>query len=70
MNYSIELKKKLANEMAEVDSDNLGVTYQDAYEMHLCSDSFALLQYWIEYMGVFDGGEDRLKFINPKYFKK
>jgi hypothetical protein len=70
MNYSIELKKKIAQEMAEIDSENLGVKYQDAYEKHLCSDSFALLQYWIEYMGIFDGGEERLKWLNPKFLNK
>jgi hypothetical protein len=67
MDYSIKLKKKIAHEMAEIDSNNLGVTYQDAYEMHLCSDAFTLLGYWIEYMGVFDGGEDLLEWLNPRF---
>jgi len=69
MNYSIELKKKIAHEMAQVDSENLGISYQEAFENHLCSESFDLLKYWIEYMGVFDGGEERLKLLNPNFNK-
>ena len=53
-NYSIELKKKLANKMAQVDEDCMGTDFQVAYEYNLMMDSFELLQYWIEYFGVFD----------------
>jgi hypothetical protein len=65
MDYSRELKKYLAKKMAKVDEQCMGATFQDAYEYHLSSDPFELLYNWIEYFGVFDGGEDRLQFLNP-----
>ena len=40
--------------LAVVDEQCMGVNYQDAYEHNLLMDSFELLQYWIEYFGVFD----------------
>lgn len=65
-NYSFELKKKISREMAEVDAENFLLDYQEAYEKHLASDPFELLEYWITYMGVFDGGESRLQYLNPE----
>lgn len=65
MDYSRKLKIKLATEMAKVDVENSIANFAQAYEYHLSSDSFELLYNWIEYFGVFDGGEDRLQFLNP-----
>ena len=65
MDYSRQLKKKLATEMANVDVENDISSFNEAYEYHLSSDPFELLYNWIEYFGVFDGGEDRLQFLNP-----
>ena len=58
--YAIELKKKLAQKMARVDADCMGVDYQSAYEHNLLMDSFELLQYWIEYFGVLDEPNEKL----------
>lgn len=70
MNYPLELKKHLANKMAKVDADCMGIDYNDAYQYHLASESFELLSYWIEYFGVFDNPEDNLlNELNPKYLK-
>lgn len=65
MNYSFKLKKALAKTMAEVDSKCMGVDESQAFEYHLTSDPFELLHYWIEYFGVFDGGEDMLELLKP-----
>ena len=65
MDYSRQLKKKLATKMANVDVENDISSFNEAYEYHLSSDPFELLYNWIEYFGVFDGGEDRLQFLNP-----
>ena len=65
MDYSRQLKIKLATEMANVDVENDISSFKEAYEYHLSSDPFELLYNWIEYFGVFDGGEDRLQFLNP-----
>jgi len=70
MNYPLELKKNLAKKMAKVDSECMGIDYQDAYEYHLASESFELLAYWIEYFGAFDNPEDNLlNELNPKTLK-
>lgn len=67
MNYPLQLKKHLAKKMAKVDADSMGISYQDAYEFHLASESFELLAYWIEYFGVFDNPEDNLiNELNPQ----
>lgn len=65
MDYSRQLKKKLATEMAKVDVENSVCGFEEAYEYHLSSDPFELLYNWIEYFGVFHGREDRLQFLNP-----
>ena len=59
-NYSIELKKKLAKTMAEVDVECLGSDYQDAYEHNLLMDSFELLEFWLDYFGVFEESNGKL----------
>lgn len=66
MSYSFELKKRLAKKMAKVDNECMGVNYKKAYEYHLYSESFELLEYWLSYFGVFDGGEDMLQCLNLK----
>jgi len=72
MNYPLELKKSLAQTMAKVDADCLGIDYQQTYEYHLTSESFELLQYWAEYFGVFDYPEDNLLHLklNPEFLKQ
>ena len=61
MAYAFELKKKLAKKMAEVDEKCMGVDYGKAYEYHLTCESFELLEYWLSYFGVFEGGEELLQ---------
>lgn len=72
MNYPLELKKNLAKTMAKVDSQCMGIDFQQAYEYHLTTESFELLQYWAEYFGVFDHPEDNLLNLklNPKFIKQ
>lgn len=65
MDYSRELKKKLSQAMANIDNLNLEIPFDEAYEYHLSSDPFELLHNWIEYFGVFDGGQDRLIILKP-----
>jgi hypothetical protein len=60
MNYSLKLKKHLANKMAKIDANCMGIDYNEAYEYHLASEAFELLAYWIEYFGVFDNPDDNL----------
>ena len=70
MNDPLKLKKHLANKMAKVDVDCMGLNYNEAYEYHLASESFELLSYWIEYFGVFDNPEDNLlNELDPEYLK-
>jgi hypothetical protein len=68
MNYPLQLKKKLAQTMAQVDHHCMGLDLLEAYEYHLASDSFELLHYWMEYFGVFDNPEENLldQMLNPK----
>jgi hypothetical protein len=49
--------------MAQIDSENLGGSYEVHYENLSHWSDFALLGYWLTYNGVFDGGEDRLKVL-------
>lgn len=65
MSYSIELKKYLAKKMAKVDSDCMGVDFQLAYEHHLVSESFELLEYWLSYFGVYDEETKLLQELHP-----
>ena len=56
-----DFRNYLIDYMAKIDSVNLG----GSYEYH-CSNlqswnDFDLLEYWLTYNGVFDGGEDMLK---------
>jgi hypothetical protein len=71
MNYPLELKKSLANKMAKVDEQTMGIDFQKAYEYHLASDPFTLLEYWAEYFGAFDNPEDGLlNELNPEHLLK
>lgn len=54
MDYPRELKKYLAKKMAKVDEQCMGATFEDAYEYHLSSESFELLEYWMSYFGVYN----------------
>lgn len=54
MDYPRELKKYLAKKMAKVDEQCMGANFEDAYEYHLSSESFELLEYWMSYFGVYD----------------
>jgi len=63
MKKSQQLRDILISEMASIDSENLGGTYEYNYENLERWSDFALLQYWLEYNGVFDGGEERLNTL-------
>lgn len=65
MNYSRELKIKLASDLADIDAQNFLCSYDEAFIHHLTSESFDLLQYWLDYFGVFDGGQDLLILLKP-----
>jgi hypothetical protein len=65
MDYSRELKKYLAKKMAQVDEQCMGATFQDAYEYHLSSESFELLEYWMSYFGVYDEEQNLLQELHP-----
>lgn len=69
MNYPLELKRHLAKTMAKVDHDCMGTDFDKAYEFHLASESFELLAYWMEYFGVFEGGEELLVWLSPENIK-
>lgn len=60
MNGIEKLRHYLIDEMAKIDSQNLGGTYEFNYENLKNWNDFSLLQYWMEYNGVFDGGESLL----------
>lgn len=65
----IKLKQFLAQEMAKIDCLNYvdyNSDYQYHYEKLLSWRDFDLLSYWLEYNGVFDGGEDMLNLLNKK----
>lgn len=71
MDYPLELKKSLANKMAKVDEQTMGIDFQKAYEYHLASDSFTLLEYWAEYFGAFDDmGENLFMELKPEHLLK
>lgn len=65
----IKLKQFLAKEMAEIDASNEIENikdYQYHYEKLLAWRDFDLLSYWLDYNGVFDGGESYLIKLNIK----
>ncbi len=65
----IKLKQFLASSMAEIDASNSienNSEYQFHYERLLSWRDFDLLSYWLEYNGVFDGGESLLINLNVK----
>ena len=47
--------------MAEIDFQHFqGMTIEQHYNQRLNMRDFDLLAYWLDYNGVFDGGEDML----------
>ena len=46
--------------MADIDSTQLGGSYDEHYALLDHWTDFELLQYWLLYNGVFDGGEGML----------
>lgn len=70
MNYSRELKKYLAKKMAKVDANCMGANFDDAYEYHLTTESFELLEYWISYFGVYEEEEQLWMEIHPQNLLK
>ena len=65
MDYPRELKKHLAKKMAKVDAECMNTSFQEAYEYHLASESFDLLEYWMSYFGIFDEETNLLQGIHP-----
>lgn len=64
---AINLKQFLAKEMAIIDAQNEiegNSDFQYHYERLLSWRDFDLLEYWIDYNGVFDGGEHMLNLLN------
>ena len=70
MEQSNKLKHYLSQYMAEVDFQNFGqMTYEEHYNQKMNMRDFDLLAYWLDYNGVFDGGEDmisKLKILTNK----
>ena len=61
MEQSNKLKHYLAQYMAEIDFQNFGqMTCEEHYNQKMNMRDFDLLAYWLDYNGVFDGGEDML----------
>ena len=61
MKQSDRLKQYLADYMAEIDAINYpDKTYEQHYINNMALRDFDLLKYWLEYNGVFDGGEEML----------
>jgi hypothetical protein len=61
MKQGIEnMRAYLVDYMAEVDSIQLGGAFEYRKAQLECWSDFALLQYWLTYNGVFDGGESML----------
>lgn len=58
---SNKFKEYLAKYMAEIDFINFpSKTFDQHYANNMELRDFDLLKYWLEYNGVFDGGEDML----------
>jgi hypothetical protein len=70
MEQSNKLKHYLAQYMAEIDFQNFGqMTHEEHYNQKMNMRDFDLLAYWLDYNGVFDGGEDmisKLKILVQK----
>lgn len=60
MNETQEMRYYLSNYMAEIDTAQLGGTYEEHYKKLDTWTDFELLRYWLLYNGVFDGGESML----------
>ena len=64
LSTSDKLKHFLASEMAKIDEINYPeLTYQQHYSILIKWRDFDLLNYWVHYKGVFDGGEFLLNKI-------
>ena len=70
MGYALELKKYLAKKMAKIDANCMGSDFDEAYEYHLASDSFELLEYYISYFGVYDGDDNVMQELHPNSILK
>lgn len=70
MEQSNKLKHYLSQYMAEVDFQNFGqMTFAEHYNQKMNMRDFDLLAYWLDYNGVFDGGENmisKLKILITK----
>jgi hypothetical protein len=64
-NNSTNFKEFLASEMAKIDTLNNfeDKTYEEHFNDLMQLRDFDLFHYWLEYNGVFDGGEDMLNDI-------
>lgn len=61
---STNLKEFLASQMAQIDAAHLPhKSYEEHYLELMQWRDFDLLQYWLTYNGVFDGGEDMLNHL-------
>jgi hypothetical protein len=61
MKQSDKLKQYLAQSMAEIDFEHFqGKTIEEHYSHNYGMRDFDLLAYWMNYHGVFDGGEEML----------
>lgn len=66
--YADNIKQELANQMACADALNElddNATFDYHFQKLMGMRDFDLLQYWLEYNGVFDGGEDLLQYLKP-----
>jgi hypothetical protein len=63
-----DFRKYLLDYMAEIDSVQLHQTYKESYDILDQYSDFELLQYWITYNGVFDGGESMLNELKRLAF--
>lgn len=64
-NYARELKKYLAKQMGRIDANAMGIDFQEAYEYHLASESFELLEYWVSYFGVYEAEPELMQELHP-----
>ena len=64
LSTSDKLKHFLASEMAKIDAVNLpDQTYEQHYSTLMKWRDFDLLNYWVHFNGVFDGGETLINKI-------
>lgn len=64
MDNSNKFKEYLAEYMAEIDAINFpSVAIEEHFSRNMALRDFDLLKHWLEYNGVFDGGEDMLVYL-------